>query len=305
MIREAVAAGRFYPSDFGELDKSIEDAFKGDLGPAETPGKRRNERVNAVIVPHAGYEFSAQCAAWAYKEIGESHFPDTFVVLGPNHTGMGSSGISLSSFQTPFGVVLNDVELSKKISELSGIKIDELPHAHEHSIEVQLPLLQYSCKEKLNVLKIVPIVVSYDANVKKLGEAIYDAAKKLGRDVLVIVSSDFTHYGLDYGYYPYGLDSGAEGSIIKLEDTVIEAIKEKNVVNLMGIIRKTRLTICGIYPIYSLIYYLKKYESEEKKVVKGYVLQRYTSNKIMKQLFPNKSNDSSFVSYVSMVFKEQ
>jgi len=298
MIRKPIVSGSFYPSDFGNLVRSIEKSFEGDLGPATLPSKRTSKKIIAIIAPHAGYAYSGQCAAWSYKEIGESRIADAYIILAPNHTGIGGSEISLSDFQTPLGTAINDYELSKKISELSGIKTGEDAHKGEHAIEVQLPFLLFSCKEKLNTIKIVPIVVSGDADTELLGESIYNAAQKLKKDITIIVSSDFTHYGYNYSYFPYGTGKGAKDTIKNLEKKAIDEIKEKNLVNLKGLIKKTSLTICGIYPIYTLISYLKKYEKDKKTKINTEYLQGYFSSEI------DTESKDNFVSYKAIKFEE-
>ena len=72
MTRIPIVAGTFYPDDFGELDNVIRASFEAELGPGALPSNKRLKRIFGIIAPHAGYKFSGQCAAWAYKEIAES-----------------------------------------------------------------------------------------------------------------------------------------------------------------------------------------------------------------------------------------
>ena len=103
-MRLPIVAGTFYPTEFGDLDKTIKDSFLGKLGPGELPGKR-DKNILGVITPHAGYIFSGQCAAWAYKEVAESEFPEIFIILGNDHQGSREDSVSTENWQTPLGIV--------------------------------------------------------------------------------------------------------------------------------------------------------------------------------------------------------
>ena len=111
MIREPAFAGQFYEANPQKLRAQIEICFKGKLGPKLLPGKQGNPVV-AAIIPHAGYTYSGQCAAHAYKAIAESAKPDTIVIICPSHTGMGPS-VSVypeGKWKTPLGEISVDSE---------------------------------------------------------------------------------------------------------------------------------------------------------------------------------------------------
>ena len=93
MIRKPAVAGLFYELDPDSLRKQIEWCFKHQLGPGSIPGMGSERNIKGVIAPHAGYIYSGPVAAHTYHEIAEDGFPETFVILCPNHTGMGS-GVS-------------------------------------------------------------------------------------------------------------------------------------------------------------------------------------------------------------------
>ena len=158
-MREPVVAGMFYPGGFEDLDKALRDCFTGEKGPLTLPCKRK-DNIKAIISPHAGYSYSGQCAAWAYKEIGEAQFPDIFIILGPNHTGIGANiAVSLEDWKTPLGIVKNHVQFSRELLENPLFQHNESAHAQEHSIEVQLPFLQFSNKDHLHDIHFVPIAI--------------------------------------------------------------------------------------------------------------------------------------------------
>ncbi len=292
-LRKPIVAGQFYPADKLELKKAIEDSFLSVFGPKTLSFKKRTKKILAVISPHAGYSFSGACAAHAFKEIAESKFPDTYIILGVNH----SSHITCTSdedWKTPFGTVKCDLELVKKLSE-KKLLVDNRSHAHEHSIEVQLPFLQYVFDENLDDLKIVPIMIA-DDNFEKWGKIIVDSISELKRNVVFICSSDFTHYGYDYGYVPF--DSNVKTNLVKLDKGALDFIENIDPKGFLSYVDKTGATICGRCGIAVLLGILKnmKNNSGTKKNVSGKVLKYYTSGDVLK-------NYDSAVGYAAVKFE--
>jgi len=183
MIREPVVAGRFYPGSPDRLKEMIERLV--DAGAAK-------EDVVGVLVPHAGYEYSGPVAG---ATISRVRFKDTFVVMGPSHTGMGQpfSIMTEGTWRTPLGEVEVDAELAGKVLGLSDfLREDYLAHMQEHAVEVQIPFLQYFKPD----VKIVPIILaSADVSVyREIGKALAQAIGELGREVVIVASGDMTHY---------------------------------------------------------------------------------------------------------------
>src|SRR5271157_1700873 len=139
MARKPAFADVFYPADA----KALGGLVSGFMRKASTGWKGIGAAVS-VVAPHAGYVYSGQVAAYSYKALAESHRErkfDSLIMIGPNHTGHGEPiAVSLRDWETPLGVVRNDIELSRKIIDHSDrIFEDEAAHAGEHSVEVQLP----------------------------------------------------------------------------------------------------------------------------------------------------------------------
>ena len=244
MIRYPAVAGSFYPAD----DRLIEmlEEFFSDLG---EEGSER--RITAGVAPHAGYVFSGYTASRTYKAIFEDGLPETFVIIGPNHTGLGSP-IAIypeGEWLTPLGSVEVDAEMAKAIARLSGIAdLDELAHRYEHSIEVQVPFIQYIAERAGKDVKIVPITLGIqDEEVSNaLGKAIFEASQELNRDVVVIASTDFTHYGPMYGYVPFRARADELPHRIREWDfRVIRHILDFDVGGMFEEIRKLNHTMCG------------------------------------------------------------
>lgn len=287
-IRKPIVAGQFYESDFNSLNKQIIECFESKKGPGALPINKRKDRVLGAVVPHAGYFFSGPCAAWSYKEIAESEFPDLFVVIGPNHSGLGRTSTILDDWETPFGVIKADKEFGKKLISNSCIVEDSLAHLHEHSIEVQIPFLQFVSKDHLKDLRFIPITVGFDCNVSEIASGIKKTIQESGKKVCIIASSDFTHYGFSYGYVPFSTD--VKENMQKLDNGAISFIKALDSRGFLEYVNKKQATICGAVPIAVLTELMKD------KAKKVNLMQYYTSADIM-------GDYNNAVGYASIVFK--
>jgi len=290
VLRKPIVAGQFYQAGFEALDKQINECFKSKLGPGDLPVKRSNRKItSAIISPHAGYQFSGPGAAWAYKEIAESKFPSCFIIIGPNHTGLGTSQVSttLAEWETPFGPVKCDKGFAREIiGKCNFVQDDYKAHANEHSIEVQLPFLQFANKDNLRKIKIVPLIISeYNLDLcRTLGDTIAD----IKEDICVIASSDFTHYGPNYNYTPFLHDK--KGSMYGLDGGAIEFIKKMDTKGFLDYVNKKRATICGAGAIGVCIEIMRNLG-----IKKGQLLSYYTSGDIV--------NDyTNAVGYAAMKF---
>lgn len=265
MIRKPIVSGQFYEDNPEELRETIKK-FIDNIN-------IRKEKYTGAISPHAGYLYSGQCAAYSYSLIDDA---DVYVIIGLNHSGYGSC-VSLDDFETPLGIARNDNELGKKLVE-NGIKEDKKAHSREHSIEVQLPFLQYVKRNPV----FVPVIVSED--YERIAEIIKKTIKETGKKAAIIASSDFTHYGMNYGYFPF--HNKVKENMYKLDMDAINFILNNDVKGFLDYCDKTGATICGKYPIACLMSILNK---------KGKLLKYYTSGDII--------NDyNSAVGYAAIVF---
>lgn len=281
MIRDPIAAGSFYERDSTQLVKQIESCFNSEFGVNQLNYEK--EDIKAIISPHAGYMFSGPCAIHAYSKL-KTEEDYIFVILGVNHTGIDGSGISLSDFKTPLGIVENDIEFSKELSKEAKIQITEAPHVYEHSIEVQLPLIQYFLKNKF---KIVPIIVTSGIDLSMLGTKIFELKEKLKRNIVVVASSDFTHYGRNYHYFPF--EKNPVKKVIDDDLNIINNYILKK--DPEGFIEKaSQKTICGLFTIPTMLYFIKRFDNSE-----GKLLKYYTSYDLY--------HSDSFVGYASIIFK--
>ncbi|MBU7031870.1 MAG: AmmeMemoRadiSam system protein B [Theionarchaea archaeon] len=195
MIRRSVVAGTFYPGTHDQLHEMIQSFFS-TLGELPDPGK---PQTVGGLAPHAGYVYSGQVAAYTFLAF-RKHLPETFIIMGPNHTGLGSgvAVMTIGSWETPLGTMDIDHELAKELYETCDIMDDDkTAHSREHSIEVQLPFLQY-----IGGKKFVPISMGMQDSdtAHDVGVAIATVCK--GHSVGIIASSDLTHFGAGYGFVP-------------------------------------------------------------------------------------------------------
>ena len=195
-VRHPAYAGMFYEGNARSLKVQIEDCFMHKFGPKALPEPAGDKlrRVIGLISPHAGYMYSGPVAAHAYYHLAQDGKPDTVVIFGPNHTGVGS-GLAIAregAWRTPLGDLEVDTAVADAIARGSSIvDVDESAHAREHSIEVQLPWLQYLYGSSFRFVPICFLMQDFESSCE-VGTAVAEALS--GKNALVIASTDMTHY---------------------------------------------------------------------------------------------------------------
>ncbi|BDC00234.1 AmmeMemoRadiSam system protein B [Saccharolobus caldissimus] len=264
MRRLPAVAGSFYESEPKKLEAQIEWSFKHRIGPGSLPQipKQKKVRDNLFfIVPHAGYIYSGPVAAHSYYSLASEGRPDTVIILGPNHTGLGSyvSAWPKGEWVTPLGEVKIDEDiLMQLVKESEVIDLDERAHLYEHSIEVQIPFLQYFFHD---TFKIVPIVIMMQTPEisEFLAEAIYKVIiNNKEKDIVVLASSDMNHYD------PHEIT-------LKKDEEAIEKIKQLDYKGLYEVVEEKDVTLCGYAPIMTVMILAKKFNK------KPYILKHATS----------------------------
>jgi AmmeMemoRadiSam system protein B len=275
MVRMPVVAGRFYEGKEDLLQKRLENCFLGPLGPGKlpegAPGSTRS--LKAAIAPHAGYMYSGMPAAHTFLRIFEDGIPEHIVMLGPNHTGVGARlAVCNDDWQTPLGVAQFDSMLGDAIvREDEYATNDCIAHSNEHSLEVQVPFLQYAFGPGVSF---VPICVSDQsfAVCESIGKTIAKLADEM--DILVLASSDFTHF------------ESAE-SARKKDNQAMEYLEFLDAEGFLSFVRQHRVSICGAGPIAAAVVFAKERGATQFKLLKY-----TTSGDITK-------DDSSVVAYVA------
>lgn len=284
-MREAKFAGLFYEKAETLLANQIKECFLDERGPGDLPLSKTTNSLKAVIVPHAGYMYSGPCAAWAYKAIAEAEMPDLFILLGPSHYS-GQSGFSMETYETPLGMVRVHQEFARILGKKGSLKQNEAIHDEEHSLEVQLPFLQYIFKKNPEKIRILPILISDDVNIREVALDLKETLVETGKKAIFIVSSDFTHFGPNYHYVPFSTD--VKKNIYDLDRGAIELIKQGDSDGLLAYAHEKLATICGILPIALLLRTIKP----KKTLLEQY----YTSGDVV-------GDYRNSVSYASFVFR--
>ena len=224
MHRRPAVAGSFYPADPETLIREVRSCLGAD---------REKTPAVAILAPHAGYIYSGPCAGTIYAGVA---VPDLAVVLCPNHTGLGAPLAIMDEgyWETPLGPVPIDAALARRIADLAPeITTDPRAHQREHALEVQLPFLRVLRPG----VRIVPICVGTRrlASLLALGDAIAGAIAGAGESVLVVISSDMSHY------IPFE-DARARDAlaIAKMEDLDPEGLHE--------IVESKDISMCGYCP---------------------------------------------------------
>ncbi len=236
-IREPAVAGAFYESTREGLLKQIEWCIKHPLGPGDI-GKERDPEVKTIpiiISPHAGYIFSGPIAAHSYVELSKYVQPKTVIIVGPNHYGIGAPVAIMSEgvWKTPLGEVEVDAEIARELVKRCKIlEVDWYAFIREHSLEVQLPFLQYFYNNKF---KIVPICMFYQGSdaAEQLGHVIGEIMLEYGvGDVVLVISTDWNHYE------PHDVT-------VKKDMKAIEKVLQLDLRGFYRVISEYSISVCG------------------------------------------------------------
>ena len=183
MIRTPVVANQFYPGDPGILTRTLSDLIP-------TTSKEKKKAL-AVVSPHAGYIYSGAVAGETFAQV---EIPDDIIILGPNHSGRGArvAMMSQGEWQMPQGNVALNSELGSRLADSTIIEEDIIAHSYEHSLEVQVPFIQY-LKDTFTLLPFVVSHISFSDCVT-VGKEIAAAILQHNSPVLMVASTDMTHY---------------------------------------------------------------------------------------------------------------
>ena len=257
----------FYPNNKPQLDAILSKFLSR---PANVI-----DYAKGCIVPHAGYAFSGELAATTLAT-ARTH-SKKIIILGTNHTGIDTF-IDNGSWETPLGAAELDFDLIEKIG------IEQHP-SDEHSIEVIVPILQKLYSD----FSFVPLVV---------GQADYEELEMIAKDlaelaknenIFFTASSDFIHYGPNYGFNKFGTGRPAVDAVVKKDNELIELIKKMEPNKFYETVNKENLTVCGFRPITLLLMIMKKLKANNTTLI---------DHKTSFDVHP----DKSFVDYIGMVF---
>jgi AmmeMemoRadiSam system protein B len=292
-FRRPFVSGQFYESDAEALKLQIKSCFLNNLGPGKLPntyfhnsssnntgGNSFSRSVVGLLCPHAGYLYSGMVAASGFFELAKDGLPKTVVILGPNHSGYGS-GLSLireGFWQTPLGNIPVDTKLADQLlSKLDLLDVDESAHRFEHSIEVQLPFLQYLYGDMFKIVPLCFLMQDYTSAIE-VGNTLFDVLTPHSDEVVVMASSDFTHY-----------ESAKQAE--KKDHAALAAISALDAQRFYNVVEAQNISICGCAPIAALITYAKRFNAQTE------LLNYHNSGDVS-------GNYANVVGYASMLFKK-
>lgn len=231
-------AGQWYPAAGPALRAEVE----GLLSRARSPGGRAPGRVPiALIVPHAGYMYSGGVAAQGFVSIVGRRY-SRVVLLGPSHYASFRGGMlpEAAAYRTPLGEVPFDLAAIARLRLRDGFVASDRPYGPEHSLEAEIPFLQVALEPGFALLPVLVGGGSMGPDAQRVADGLGDL---LGEDVLVVVSSDFTHYGARFGYVPFTTEVPAQIRVADLE--AIRRIESLDVKGFEEYMTRTGLTVCG------------------------------------------------------------
>lgn len=255
-LRHPSQAGMFYAGTADALRAQLSECFTHRLGPGKLPKARdrKLQSIVALVCPHAGYMYSGPVAAHAYSNLAADGKPDVVVLFGPNHTGRGSALALMREgvWRTPLGDVEIDSTTADQILKGSSvIDVDDSAHAFEHSIEVQLPFLQYLYGSDF---KFVPIgfMMQDLQTCHEVGVAV--ATALADRNALVIASTDMTHYE-------------PQKTAEQKDKAAIEAVLKLDAERLYSTVATRRISMCGYGPTIAAITAARKLNAKEAELL--------------------------------------
>ncbi len=255
-MRQPAVADRFYPGSPEGLALAVNDLMPDNC----STGK---QKALAIISPHGGFVYSGALAA---ETISSVEIPETVIIIGPNHRGQGAPiALSKLTWAMPFGKVPVDGEICDFIlAQSKYIKVDELAHKYEHSLEIQIPFLQIL----QNNLHIVPLLVSHISYplCEEVAKALVGAIENSAKDILIVASSDMSHY--------------EPRKIAEKKDRLaLQCIEQLNPYDLYHTVIDHRISMCGVIPVV-IAMLAAKIQGGDKFHLIGYTDSGYMSGDI-------------------------
>lgn len=241
--RRSQYAGTWYESDPEKLCMQLNSYLNQAARDLETTAVKQPETTLAIVCPHAGYAYSGRTAAYSYQSARRTK-PLRIILLGPSHH-IALRGVALPSavsFETPFGELTVDQEMIGELKAYPIFTMQPEVHRVEHSLELQLPFI----KQTFGDVKIVPLVIGQlndEPEIRLVAEILKGYVQQ---DDLIVVSSDFTHYGPRYDYQPFNSD--IRGNIERLDKEAFKHLSKADVPAWLDFEARTHDTICGFYP---------------------------------------------------------
>jgi len=268
-LRKPSVAGQFYEGSKERLIDSIKSCFLDERGPGTLPQiSKGDKKIIGLVVPHAGYIYSGAIAAHSYNYLADNGFADNFIILGPNHTGMGS-GVAVmteGSWETPLGEVPINENLAGSLFK-DIVDKDDNAHTYEHSIEVQLPFLKFiSGKKEFEFVPICMAMQDFETS-REVGKIIAESINETKERTVIIASTDFSHAGFNYMSAPpegMRVDEYAD----KQDHLAINQILNMNPKGLIDTVHKNNISMCGYGPVAAMLTASKILKANKAELLK-------------------------------------
>jgi len=227
-------AGSWYPDDMDALARQV-DGFLGAADDSPPPD------VAAIVVPHAGFVYSGQVAAHGFAGVRGAHF-DRVLLLGPSHYSAysGAAVPAATVYRTPLGEVAIDRHAADAVADRPSVTLDDAPFRREHSLEAEIPFLQRCLEPGWSLL---PVLIGAGPQDGHTGNVAAALRPLLDQATLVVVSSDFTHFGRRFNFVPFRDD--VPRRIEALDRGAIDRILAWDATGFSDYIARTAATICG------------------------------------------------------------
>jgi AmmeMemoRadiSam system protein B/AmmeMemoRadiSam system protein A len=235
-------SGRWYPDRRADLERLLDELFQYSerrTGPNLLPAPW------GFVVPHAGLQYSGSVAAAAYRHV-RAQQPRRALIVGFAHRG-GLPGIAIpdiDAYQTPLGKMRVDRSTALRLAGAPPFRLVAEDRICDHSVEIQLPLLQWAAPGTL----VVPLLVGH-LDAASRDTAARRLAEECGPQCVFLISSDLTHYGRAFGYQPFPVDSALPARLARLDRQVMEAAASLDAQLFREVVEQGRATVCGVAPI--------------------------------------------------------
>ncbi|MDH5743870.1 MAG: AmmeMemoRadiSam system protein B [Candidatus Aminicenantes bacterium] len=245
MKRKPSVAGYFYPSN----PRALHDLIERMVDP-----EAEAKKAICVVSPHAGYEYSGYVAGSVFSSV---KLPEKFIIIGPNHRDVSTNLAIMKQgvWETPLGDVPINTSLAERIMENSDLIVeDERSHQLEHSLEVQVPFVQYFKKN----VSIVPISIAFHVpfdELEELGKAISKGIKESGQEVLIIASTDMSHYV-------------SQEEAKEKDFRAIEKILQLDANGLYDVVKREHISMCGYQPTVAALIASKELDAKKAELIK-------------------------------------
>lgn len=285
-MREPLFTGTYYNRDPQLLKEQIAAHYLGQRGPGAAPRMTMARNVKGVIAPNSPYHNCGDCMAWSYKAIAETPLPDVYIIISANHTSQ-ECGVSKAVFNTPLGIVRSDEALADAVAKRGTLPVNEMIHARDHGIEVQLPFLLHAKYTEIEHINILAVLVHETVDLKRAAADIRAGLEQLGRKAIIIASADLTHYGPVFHYVPFTTEIQAR--IYELDDELLELMRRRDPDKYAEFVHKQFPNAEGLRAIELLMRLVERYTVR--------IMQHFSSGDVL-------ADYKNSVSYASVVLEE-